>query len=105
MNVALCCDANLAASGHSRRCRRVDLSHLTRTTIRLMSCSTWSSFCAVARGTSTFGAALPLRFLTASRTFARPFACMLSFSAAMMLMIGGAGLPSGAIDGVFRFEL
>ena len=41
-NVALCCDANIAASGHSRRCRRDNLSHLPRTTIRSMGCSTWS---------------------------------------------------------------
>ena len=28
--IALCFDANIAATGHSRRCRRDELSHLTR---------------------------------------------------------------------------
>ena len=30
MRIALRCDANVAASGHSRRCRRDELSHLTQ---------------------------------------------------------------------------
>ena len=44
---------------------------------------------------SSFFEGLPIRLPTASRTLARPFACILSLSAAMMLMTSGA-LPSVA---------
>jgi hypothetical protein len=39
---------------------------------------------------------LPIFLRTASRTLARPFACILSFSAAMMLMTSFGALPSVA---------
>jgi hypothetical protein len=39
---------------------------------------------------------LPIRLRTASRTLARPFACILSLSAAMMLMTSFGALPSVA---------
>jgi hypothetical protein len=49
---------------------------------------------ALGRASSVEG--LPMRFRTASHTLARPFACMLSFSAAMMLMTSFGALPSVA---------
>jgi hypothetical protein len=62
--------------------------------------------CAVRRGVgrgrdlgwvSALAATLPMRLRTASLTLARPCLAMLSLSASMMLMTGGAGLPFSAI--------
>ena len=45
--------------------------------------------------TSTFGASIPLRFLTASRTFTRPFAWMLSFRLPATIFSGAFSLDKG----------
>jgi hypothetical protein len=73
---------------------------------RLARMRAFFSQCAVRRGlglgldarglASSSFEGLPILLRTASRTFARPFACILSFRAAMMLMISFGALPSEA---------
>jgi hypothetical protein len=54
----------------------------------------WACLGREARGLGSSFAGLPIRLLTASRALARPFACMLCLSAAMMLMASFGALPS-----------
>ena len=75
----VCCDANVAASGHLPRCRRDHLSHLTRWGAQAsrahfcllarcawasasMGCSTGHDLCTVTRGASALGAAYRCAF-------------------------------------------
>jgi hypothetical protein len=63
----------------------------------LKSCATAAaSCCSVGAAPTQASEGLPIRLRTASRTLARPFACILSFSAAMMLMTSRGALPSAA---------